>query len=97
MVAAALSVGLSVACATTGAGAADLGGAYGGIAPDRRPFGDEIERPFAPPAYAAPAGPLRPTRRVTGGPDYAGSDYGLAKPSFYGMSPRPDWGRGNLD
>lgn len=39
----------------------------------------------------------RPTRRVTGGPDYVGSDYGLGKPSFYGIGSRPDWGRSSAD
>ena len=39
----------------------------------------------------------RPARRVTDGPDYVGSDYGLGKPSFYGIGSRPDWGRSSID
>lgn len=39
----------------------------------------------------------RPARRVTGGPDYVGSEYGLGKPSFYGIGTRPDWGRSSAD
>lgn len=42
-------------------------------------------------------GLVRPRRRVTGGPDYVGSDYGLGKPSFYGIGSRPDWGRSSID
>lgn len=34
-----------------------------------------------------------PPRRVTGGPGYAGSEYGLGKPAFTGLGSRPDWGR----
>lgn len=34
-----------------------------------------------------------PPRRVTGGPGYAGSEYGLGKPAFSGLGSRPDWGR----
>lgn len=39
----------------------------------------------------------RPARRVTGGPGYVGSEWGLGKPSFYGIGPRPDWGRSSID
>ena len=50
------------------------------------------------PARSVPEGALgRPARRVVGGPDYAGTEYGLGKPSFYGMAPRPDWGRSSID
>lgn len=45
----------------------------------------------------SPTDPFRPTTRVMGGPDYVGSDYGLAKPSFYGIARRPDWGRSSYD
>lgn len=44
----------------------------------------------------APVGP-RPARRVTGGPDYAGSEWGLGKPMYYGLGSRPDWGRSSTD
>ena len=43
-----------------------------------------------------PVGP-RPARRVMGGSDYVGSDYGLGKPSYFGLGSRPDWGRSNTD
>lgn len=39
----------------------------------------------------------RPPRRVTGGPGYVGSEWGLGKPSYYGIGTRPDWGRGSVD
>ena len=39
----------------------------------------------------------RPARRVMGGPDYVGSNYGLAKPPYLGIGPRPDWGRSTYD
>jgi hypothetical protein len=42
-------------------------------------------------------GRLRPARRVMGGPDYVGSAYGLGKPPFSGVGPRPDWGRSSDD
>ena len=41
---------------------------------------------------ADPRGLARPGRRVMGGPGYAGSDWGLGKPSFWGLGPRPDDG-----
>ena len=40
---------------------------------------------------------LWPPRQVTGGPGYVGSDFGLGKPSFYGLGSRPDWGRSSVD
>jgi hypothetical protein len=48
----------------------------------------------AAPPYAD-ARSFHPPRRVTGGPGYAGSEYGLGKPSFWGLGSRPDWGRSN--
>ena len=36
-------------------------------------------------------------RRVLGGPDYVGSSYGLGKPAYSGIGPRPDWGRSSHD
>lgn len=43
--------------------------------------------------FAKTVGPEhRPARRVTGGPGYVGSDWGLGKPSFSGIGTRPDWG-----
>ena len=39
----------------------------------------------------------RPPTRVMGGPGYVGSDYGLGKPAFSGVGPRPDWGRSSVD
>lgn len=44
---------------------------------------------------ASPRGPAvdaHPRRRVTFGPGYAGSEWGLGKPSFWGIGPRPDDG-----
>ncbi|TDR94951.1 hypothetical protein [Enterovirga rhinocerotis] len=41
--------------------------------------------------------PRRPPTRVMGGPGYVGSDYGLGKPAFSGVGPRPDWGRSSID
>jgi hypothetical protein len=38
-------------------------------------------------------GPLRPHRRLMGDETYAGSEYGLGKPSYAGIGTRPDWGR----
>lgn len=43
------------------------------------------------------AGPARPHRRVMGGPDYVGSNWGLGKPPVSGIGPRPDWGRSTYD
>lgn len=54
-------------------------------------YRDEIRG--APPHAEAHA--FRPSRRFTGGPGYAGSEYGLGKPSFWGLASRPDWGRSN--
>lgn len=42
-------------------------------------------------------GPLRPHRRVMGGPDYVGDNWGLGKPPVSGIGPRPDWGRSTYD
>lgn len=39
------------------------------------------------------SGPLRPQRRLMGDATYAGSEYGLSKPSYNGIGTRPDWGR----
>ncbi|WP_375459549.1 hypothetical protein [uncultured Enterovirga sp.] len=39
----------------------------------------------------------RPPRRLTGGPGYVGSEWGLGKPSYYGIGTRPDWGRSSGD
>lgn len=75
--------------------------------PGPRPVADARRGPAAewddvsgagaePPAAGLPAR-LRPARRVTGGPDYVGSDYGLGKPAFYGLGSRPDWGRSHTD
>jgi hypothetical protein len=41
------------------------------------------------------AGPLRPHRRLMGDSTYAGSEYGLSKPSYNGLGSRPDWGLSN--
>ena len=38
-----------------------------------------------------------PARRVIDSPDYAGSAWGLGKPSYYGLGTRPDWGRSSVD
>ena len=89
------AIALALAGAATGACAADL-----------------REGPWPTP-YSAPqfgygslwegrivrreAGPLRPHRRVMGGPDYVGSDWGLGKPPVSGIGPRPDWGRSTYD
>jgi hypothetical protein len=53
-------------------------------------------RPVRPDRAGQPEA-LRPARRVTGGPGYVGSDYGLGKPAFYGIGSRPDWGRSTVD
>jgi hypothetical protein len=64
---------------------AEPGYGYGyGSAPNLHPPGPMV------------VGPLSPRRPVTGGPGYAGSEYGLGKPSFNGLGSRPDWGRSNL-
>lgn len=47
--------------------------------------------------YTAVRRSAGPPRRVTGGPDYVGSDYGLGKPSYLGIGTRPDWGRSSVD
>ena len=39
----------------------------------------------------------RPYRRVMDGPDYVGSSFGLGKPAYSGIGPRPDWGRSSVD
>lgn len=52
--------------------------------------------PGRAPVAGIPTRP-RPARRVMGGPDYVGSDYGLGKPAFYGLGSRPDWGRSSTD
>ena len=39
--------------------------------------------------------PLRPHRRLMGDTTYAGSEYGLSKPSYNGLGSRPDWGLSN--
>jgi hypothetical protein len=74
----------------------------GGPALSDGPVYKDVER-FGPPPGRHPyeAGPQvakpymhgRPARRVTGGPGYVGSDFGLGKPAFTGLGSRPDWGR----
>jgi hypothetical protein len=49
--------------------------------------------PYAPYTEGGP----RPHRRVMGGPDYVGSSFGLGKPAYSGIGPRPDWGRSTYD
>jgi hypothetical protein len=70
--------------------------AEGGIYKDTERFSEPGYRAeaFKAPPYAD-ARSFKPTRRVTGGPGYAGSEYGLGKPSFWGLGSRPDWGHSN--
>ena len=81
-----------------GAEAADLrapGPAFR-LPPD--PYGSPLRygRLYDPYGPYGEAG-LRPHRRVMGGPDYVGSSYGLGKPAYSGIGPRPDWGRSTYD
>jgi len=46
---------------------------------------------------AVVAGPARPVRRLMGDSNYVGSVYGLGKPAYSGVGPRPDWGRSSYD
>lgn len=74
-----------------------------GPGPYGPPSDPESDAPASAPASASVSGRLfrevspRPPRRVTGGPGYVGSDWGLGKPSFYGIGTRPDWGRSSGD
>ena len=60
---------------------------------ERHGGGAEIRTYDADPHLAGRHAHRRPARRVTGGPGYVGSDYGLGKPAFTGLGSRPDWGR----
>lgn len=59
----------------------------------------EVDRDTPAPTYGRPFREVspRPQRRVTGGPGYVGSEWGLGKPSYYGIGTRPDWGRSSGD
>ena len=92
------------ALASTSARAADLAITVGpgrglGPPPEIAEFdGGAWGAPRAPtPAQMGGGEGGRPARRVTGGPDYVGSSFGLGKPTFYGIGPRPDWGRSSTD
>jgi hypothetical protein len=52
--------------------------------------GDTLERAWE---SHGRSGQTRPARRVSGGPGYVGSDWGLGRPAFTGLGTRPDWGR----
>jgi hypothetical protein len=74
-----------------------------GVRAEAGPIYKDAER-FSEPGYRdeasqvppyADARAFRPSRRIMGGPGYAGSEYGLGKPSFWGLGSRPDWGRSN--
>lgn len=54
-------------------------------APRRVVRGEREER-------AAVRMPARPVTRTNPGPGYVGSDWGLGKPSYWGIGSRPDWG-----
>lgn len=56
---------------------------YGALWAGREPF---LQRDYS-----------RPPRRVLGGPGYVGDNYGLGKPPYSGVGPRPDWGRSSYD
>ena len=91
------AIALSLGCL---AGAATVQGAdlrepspypaYGGLRPG-------YEGLWAGPPMRREGGPLRPHRRVMGGPDYVGDNWGLGKPPVSGIGPRPDWGRSTYD
>lgn len=89
----ALAAGASLLCPALPA-RADGPGPYG-------PPDPESDAPASAPAPASGRAfrevSPRPPRRVTGGPGYVGSDWGLGKPSFYGIGTRPDWGRSSGD
>lgn len=87
-------------------GAVLLAGSAGAVAAAdlARPSYGELEPDRAGPSYGGRLYDAygreistRPRRRVTGGPGYVGSEYGLGKPSFYGIGTRPDWGRSSAD
>ena len=59
---------------------------------DRERVGAPSRQGFREGAFEALPGSRRPARRVMEGPDYAGSPWGLGKPSFWGIGPRPDDG-----
>lgn len=79
-----------VAAATPPARASEPGDGEG----SRWEHGPAAPRPHG---RADATGHGRPPRRVTGGPGYVGSDWGIGKPSYYGVGPRPDWGRSSTD
>ena len=67
-------------------------------AADLRARGEaDMSAPDVDPGRRGVPSSARPRRRVTGGPDYVGSDYGLGKPSFSGIGSRPDWGRSSIE
>ena len=87
--------GLLIAtCAAIGAGAPAQAEAGGSVYKDRERFG-----PFVSDVERSGDGLVDrphdrgPPRRVTGGPGYVGSEFGLGKPAFTGLGSRPDWGR----
>lgn len=87
---------LLTAIGASSAGAADLGlppppDLYAGGAGHHR-----YHRLWGGPETYPPDGP-RPRRRIMGGPDYVGSNWGLGKPPVSGIGPRPDWGRSSYD
>ena len=80
-----------------GAALALAAGFAPGIAPaapvykDAERFEDGA-RPLARRLPREERGPVRPARKITPGPGYVGSEWGLGKPNYWGIGPRPDWG-----
>ena len=78
------------------ASAADLRGPPGG-------YGERGARVLQYGELWGRGGPVQPSpcmgvgRRVMCGADYVGSNYGLGKPAYSGIGPRPDWGRSSYD
>ncbi len=66
----------------------------GPVGPDRSTEERIASRDWPAPLHLT--GP-RPVRRIMGGPGYAGTSYGLGKPAYSGIGPRPDWGRSSVD
>ncbi|MDB5591697.1 hypothetical protein [Enterovirga sp.] len=85
---------LAVTALAAVAGATPAWASEPGAAPVRTEFDSAFPRWRG--AASSPPG-LRPARRVTGGPGYVGSEWGLGKPSYYGIGTRPDWGRDSTD
>lgn len=91
---------LVIASGATMASAADLRERNGYRAYGPPPYGGsriDYEALWSDRMARQDVDPSRPHRRVMGGPDYVGSNWGLGKPAVSGIGPRPDWGRSTYD